>query len=277
MEKEFDRWNLRKQEIDLSTRPRIQFHEREIWWCAIGINIGSEQHSQTGDFSRPIIVFKRWSPNIFWGIPLTTKLKSVDFRFRFTLAGIENDALIVQLRAFDSKRLLRKVGTLSLFEFKDLQNMIMESIQGGVIEENETPPRGRGISEAEATVLHDHYNPEECRVNNLVPDSKLFLDYDRVTYMATTDDVKKLAALARITVPEEKLAKFAEEFEAILGYVSQLDELVVPQATPLLPYTNVFRADEHPNETGKYTEKLAEQFPTREGDLLSVKQIVSHD
>ncbi len=95
--------------------------------------------------------------------------------------------------------------------------------------------------------------------------------------MATTDDVKKLAALARITVPEEKLAKFAEEFEAILGYVSKLDELVVPQATPLLPYTNVFRADENPHEIGKYTEKLTEQFPAREGDLLSVKQILIHD
>ena len=95
--------------------------------------------------------------------------------------------------------------------------------------------------------------------------------------MATTDDVKKLAALARITVPEEKLVKFAEEFEAILGYVSKLDELTVPKGTPLLPYTNIFRADDEPHESGKYTEKLAEQFPSREGDLLSVKQIVSHD
>ena len=95
--------------------------------------------------------------------------------------------------------------------------------------------------------------------------------------MATPEDVTKLAALARITVPEEKLAQFAQEFDAILGYVSKLDELTVPQGTPLLPYTNVFREDGEPHEVGKYTEKLAEQFPAREGDLLSVKQIVSHD
>jgi mRNA interferase MazF len=82
MEKEFDRWNLRKQEID-ATSKEIRFHEREIWWCSIGVNIGSEQHSQTGDFSRPVIIFKKWTPQIFWGIPLTTKIKKIKFRFNF--------------------------------------------------------------------------------------------------------------------------------------------------------------------------------------------------
>ena len=95
--------------------------------------------------------------------------------------------------------------------------------------------------------------------------------------MASTEDVQKLAALARISVPANRLPKLAKEFDAILGYVSQLDELTVDTRLPLLPYTNVFRADENPHESGKYTEKLAAQFPAREGDYLSVKQIVSHD
>jgi aspartyl-tRNA(Asn)/glutamyl-tRNA(Gln) amidotransferase subunit C len=95
--------------------------------------------------------------------------------------------------------------------------------------------------------------------------------------MATSEDVKKLAALARISVSDEALPKFAKEFDAILGYVSQLSELKITGGKPLLPYTNVFRADEKPHESGIYTEKLVEQFPAREGDLLSVKQIISHD
>jgi aspartyl-tRNA(Asn)/glutamyl-tRNA(Gln) amidotransferase subunit C len=99
--------------------------------------------------------------------------------------------------------------------------------------------------------------------------------------MATSEDVTKLAALARISVPESELEKFATEFDAILKYVGQLEELKVTQgdkgSEPLLPYTNIFRADENPHEPGKFTEKIAEQFPTREGDSLSVKQIISHD
>jgi aspartyl/glutamyl-tRNA(Asn/Gln) amidotransferase C subunit len=77
--------------------------------------------------------------------------------------------------------------------------------------------------------------------------------------MATSEDVKKLAALARLSVPEETLPKFAKEFDAILGYVGQLADLDIKAGEPLLPYTNIF------------------QFPSREGDLLSVKQIISHD
>ena len=91
------------------------------------------------------------------------------------------------------------------------------------------------------------------------------------------ENVKKLAALARISVPDDTLPKFVADFDAILGYISKLSELTVEQGKPLLPYTNIFRADGEPHEKGIYTEKLAEQFPAREGNLLSVKQILSHD
>jgi aspartyl/glutamyl-tRNA(Asn/Gln) amidotransferase C subunit len=95
--------------------------------------------------------------------------------------------------------------------------------------------------------------------------------------MATSEDVKKLAALARISVSDEALPKFAKEFDAILGYVSKLNELTVEQGKSLLPYTNIFRADGEAHKGGIYTEKIAEQFPAREGNYLSVKQIIAHD
>lgn len=95
--------------------------------------------------------------------------------------------------------------------------------------------------------------------------------------MATTDDVRKLAELARIDVPEERLAKFASEFDQILAYVGQLDELSVGKGEPLLPYENVMRKDGEPTPKGTWTKKLVEQFPSSEGNYLSVKQIISHD
>lgn len=95
--------------------------------------------------------------------------------------------------------------------------------------------------------------------------------------MATADEVKKLGALARISVPDDELTKFAKEFDAILKYVGQLEKLKVEKSEPLLPYKNVFRADGEPHEKGKYTKKIVEQFPAHEGDALAVKQIISHD
>ena len=96
--------------------------------------------------------------------------------------------------------------------------------------------------------------------------------------MATTEDVKKLAALARISLPDGELAKFASEFDAILAYVGQLEALDIKQSSEKekSPLRNVMRADGTPHKGGAYTEKLAAQFPAREGDALSVKKVIHH-
>lgn len=95
---------------------------------------------------------------------------------------------------------------------------------------------------------------------------------------ATPDDVLRLAALARVEVPEADLPRFAAEFDAVLAYVGKLDELTIADlARETAPVRNVFREDQVTHEPGTHTEKLAAQFPQREGDSLSVKQIISHD
>ncbi len=95
---------------------------------------------------------------------------------------------------------------------------------------------------------------------------------------ASPEDVKRLASLARVEVSDEDLARFASEFDAILTYIGKLEELTLPQASASVPAVrNVFREDGTPDAPGIWTEKLAEQFPDREGDYLSVKQIITHD
>lgn len=98
--------------------------------------------------------------------------------------------------------------------------------------------------------------------------------------MATKEEVKKLAALARIRVEDSELEKFTSEFDAILAYIGQLEKLELPQGDALQnkpALRNVMRADGDPHASGEYTKKLVEQFPARSGDALSVKQIISHD
>jgi Asp-tRNA(Asn)/Glu-tRNA(Gln) amidotransferase C subunit len=114
--------------------------------------------------------------------------------------------------------------------------------------------------------------------------------------MATTEEVKKLAALARINISdtdletktakggssgaeEAALRKFTSEFDAILAYVGQIETLDLPQdlegEKPAL--RNVMRPDGEPHAAYTYTEKVAAQFPAREGDALVVKQIITHE
>ncbi len=146
MEKDFDRWNKKKKRLDQGER-RPDFHEREIWWCSIGVNVGSEQHSQTNDFSRPVVIIRRFTRDLFLGVPLTTKTKdAVAFRFRFVVGDIENDALVLQMRAYDNRRLIRKIGTVP----EDVFAGFVAAIHDAIVK---TEPRtGRGSSEAEANV-----------------------------------------------------------------------------------------------------------------------------
>lgn len=98
--------------------------------------------------------------------------------------------------------------------------------------------------------------------------------------MASIEDVKKLATLARLSIPEDMLEARAAEFDRIVAYIAQLDELQIKiddkaDAAPQL--RNVFREDGEPTPAGTWTEKLIGMFPERDGNRLSVKKIISHD
>ncbi|HEX2792459.1 MAG TPA: Asp-tRNA(Asn)/Glu-tRNA(Gln) amidotransferase subunit GatC [Candidatus Paceibacterota bacterium] len=95
---------------------------------------------------------------------------------------------------------------------------------------------------------------------------------------ATPDDVKRLAALARIKIPEENLERFAAEFDAVLAYVASLDTLSLDAAGPEAGIVrNKLRADDAPRARGEYTKRLVDQFPEKEGNALSVKTIISYE
>lgn len=95
---------------------------------------------------------------------------------------------------------------------------------------------------------------------------------------ATVDDVKRLAALARVEVKEADLTRFAEEFDAILAYVGKLDELTLPEAEGTLsPVRNVLREDGEPTASGTWTQKVTDQFPDRSGESLRVQRILNHE
>ena len=61
--------------IDPSQKNRL-FHEGEIWWCSIGLNVGDEVFGKGPQFTRPVLIFKKFTGSSFLGIPLTSKVKS---------------------------------------------------------------------------------------------------------------------------------------------------------------------------------------------------------
>lgn len=79
MQKNFDIWNTYKKEIE--DNPRTDFvNKRDIWWCSLGVNIGSEQDGVGEHFERPVVVLRKLSSTTFIVLPLTTKKKLEDFQ-----------------------------------------------------------------------------------------------------------------------------------------------------------------------------------------------------
>jgi len=111
MSKDFDSWNIQKKKTDGFIK-RTFFKESEVWWCSLGVNIGDEENGKGDNFTRPVLVFKKFNHNIFLGIPLSTQLKEDKYYYRFHFKGRMQSLLLSQIRLIDAKRLLNKLGEL---------------------------------------------------------------------------------------------------------------------------------------------------------------------
>lgn len=88
-------------------------------------------------------------------------------------------------------------------------------------------------------------------------------------------DIKALAGLARLAVPEEELARLEKEIPDILAFVETIQEVRAPAGSHEGAVRNVMREDEHPHESGVYTERLLEAAPARVDERIAVKQVIS--
>ena len=87
-QKDFDRWNVVKKNINAKNR-KVFFYEKEIWWMNIGVNVGSEQDGKGDLFMRPVFIYKKINGTTFVGIPLTTvnREDSMHVSFYFEYEG----------------------------------------------------------------------------------------------------------------------------------------------------------------------------------------------
>src|SRR3989344_1313449 len=112
MLKDFWRWHKKKEEVH-NTEGKALFHEREIWWCTLGTNIGFEQDGSGELFTRPVVILSKFNLDACLIIPLTAKPKRGKYYFNIgNVSGRDAIAVISQIRFVDRKRLAKKISTL---------------------------------------------------------------------------------------------------------------------------------------------------------------------
>ena len=125
---DFDRWNGQKKIINFDSVRRY-FHPREIWFIRMGKNVGFEQDGKGEEFQRPVVILKKFNQETFLAVPLTSQKKNGKYYVRMPqIQEKDNWAIISQVRLFDARRLLKKVGTLPVKEVGLLKKIITDMI-----------------------------------------------------------------------------------------------------------------------------------------------------
>src|ERR1700683_2503874 len=114
MSNNFDHWNSIKKATDAADEAaRLYFREGEIWWVRLGKNVGYETNGKSCEFTRAVVILKKYNQFSFLALPLTTASKPNPYRLPIGVVdGRQAFATLSQLRNIDSKRLVKKIAHL---------------------------------------------------------------------------------------------------------------------------------------------------------------------
>ena len=92
----------------------------------------------------------------------------------------------------------------------------------------------------------------------------------------SSDEVKKVAQLARLELNESEIKQHAGQLEKILDYINQLEKINtenIPCTTRAIEVINVLRKDE--KKDYENSEELLDLAPSRENKFFKVPKIIN--
>jgi mRNA-degrading endonuclease toxin of MazEF toxin-antitoxin module len=128
MEKDFDKWNSVKKELENSQR-KLFFKEGEIWWMSVGVNIANESCGKGEIFRRPVLILRKLSGNSFIGIPLSSKEKNGSWFVDVSINNQKRCVLLYQIRMFSTNRFESRLATLDDNDFKKVKEKLEQLLK----------------------------------------------------------------------------------------------------------------------------------------------------
>ena len=138
--KDFDGWIKKKKTCHYQEKEAPFFKERDIWWIAVGVNVGFEEDGKNLNFVRPVLVVKKFNRELFLGIPMSTKLKDNKYYIPVSVRSKSVSVMISQIRVFSTKRMWNKLAELDTGDF----NKVLEEISKFFVLPSPPKQGGRG-------------------------------------------------------------------------------------------------------------------------------------
>ncbi len=112
--------------LHTETRSSPLFKQGEVWWCAIGMNVGHEMYGKGAYFTRPVLVLKKINTEMFLGLPVTSKIKTGVWYAPVSFHERARTAVLSQARVFDARRLSKRICALPENELLDVQKRFVQ-------------------------------------------------------------------------------------------------------------------------------------------------------
>lgn len=110
--KDFSWWIVLKEKLHKTRRRPRTVSEGDIWWCAVGENVGVEINGKGHLFARPVLVLTKFGKYSFMGIPLTSQSHTGSWYVPFEFKNKQEIAVLAQVETISVSRLYRKMGTV---------------------------------------------------------------------------------------------------------------------------------------------------------------------
>ena len=123
---QFSEWTKEKANIRYNGKlPKFPIYNNFIYWCNLGINIGSEQNKL-----RPVLILKNFKNSpICTVLPLTTKRLQDEFWFHIDLEEVDSTVLVEQLKVVSKLRIInpyRRKGSLVSISSNDWEKINLQ-------------------------------------------------------------------------------------------------------------------------------------------------------
>jgi mRNA-degrading endonuclease toxin of MazEF toxin-antitoxin module len=128
MIKRYKFWNILKVQINQKNNNKKIFKIGQIWWCHIGLNVGSEENGKNENFERPVFILKKFNHTMFLGVPCSTQVRDPKHYFRIQNSMDGFNLNFSQIRVFSSKRLIRMITHVSKNTFYDILSFFKKYI-----------------------------------------------------------------------------------------------------------------------------------------------------
>lgn len=119
-QKNFRKWAEVAEKVEAGARPEF-VKPGAIYWCHLGLGIGSELVGKGEYYTRPVLVLAKIDERLALVLPFTTKVKHGGHYVEVVVDGRLESAILYQSKIIDVKRLGNFIDEISSIALADVR------------------------------------------------------------------------------------------------------------------------------------------------------------